>query len=189
MKNTWLIIIGLIFLSCNHKENLDKYISELPDSSMMNDVFHQISEIDSFRSDYGISNRIIIPKLYKWTKSDNDSIPPPPPPLGGISFDELFSLFRDDSLNKNRSDDSIFFRIQVDTLRKYSISKNLISRFSDNSKQYYIFYMPIFSFDKQFVLIRYWKRCGGLCGTCHQILLKRENGKWIKIDSRICGKS
>ena len=189
MKYIGLIIISVFFVSCNQIPDLDKYKSQLPDSTIINDVFIQISKIDSFRLDYKISDKIVFPILYKWTKWDKDSVPPPPPPPGGISYDELFLLFGHDSIKEKRYDDSIFIKLQIDTTRKFSISRDLINRYNNESKRFYIFDMPIFSFDKEFVIVRYWRVCGGLCGTCHQVLLKKVNNHWIKVNSWLCGES
>jgi hypothetical protein len=182
----FLIFFSIILVSCNHETNLDKYISELPDSLMINDVLIQISKIDSFSLDYKISNKIVIPRVYKKQSWDNDSIPPPPPPPSSISYDDLYSFFMD-STNQRRFDDSIFIKFQVDTSRRFSVSKDLVKKFSNNSFRYYRFDIPIFSFDKQFVVVKYWRVCGGLCGHCHLVLLKKVKSQWIKIDSWGCG--
>ena len=38
-------------------------------------------------------------------------------------------------------------------------------------------------------MFQYWKHCGSLCGQCYIIVLKKVNGKWIKINDWGCGVS
>jgi len=187
MKYLYSIILIILFSACKNTDSLDKYISELPDSSQINDVLVRISEIDSLNTEYKIIEEISIPRIYKRPKWENDSVPPPPPPVESISYDDLFSFFQAESNKQKRYDDSVFISLQADTLRKFAVDKHLLEKFDNNSAQFYIFNTPIFSFDKNHVVIRYWRVCGGLCGNCKLVLLKKENNEWIKIESLNCG--
>jgi hypothetical protein len=166
---------------------MDMYYNALPDSTLINEVLISVSEIDSFRKDYKILDKITIPLVYKFQKWENDTMPPPPPPPESISYDDLFYFFHDDSINQKRLDDSTFISLQVDTLRKFNVPKSLAIQFDDESYRYYRFNIPIFSYDKNAVMVMYWRVCGGLCGNCHIVLLNKIDGKWTKIDSWGCG--
>jgi hypothetical protein len=181
-------LILIIFISaCNHTENLDKYISELPDSEQINDIIACVLKIDTLNTGYKVKESIRVPIVYKTPIWENDSVPLPPPPVESISYDDLFSFFHDDSINQKHYDDSVFISLQVDTLRKFKVDKYLMGKFDNNSSRYYSFNTPIFSFDKKKVVIRYWRICGGLCGNCNLVLLKKENNEWVKIESWNCG--
>jgi hypothetical protein len=182
-----MIIMGLI--ACSRSNYLNKYIKELPDSTLINDAISFVVQIDSLDRNYKISKVIMIPSIYKWMKMDNDSIPPPPPIPNSISYDEIYSHFNSEKDIIKMNDDSIFIKLQTDTLRKYHISNELSINFDNTSSNFYIFYLPIFSFDKQYVFIQYWRHCGSLCGSCHQILLRKVGSKWIKVDEWGCGVS
>lgn len=182
-----IVIIGLI--TCSRSNYLDKYRNELPDSTLINDAISFVVQIDSLDRNYKMSNLIIIPHIYKWIKMDNDSIPPPPPLPSSISYDELYLHFNDEKDIIKKNDDSIFIKLQTDTIRKFHIPNDVSIKFNNSSSNFYLFYLPIFSFDRQYVLIQYWRHCGSLCGSCHQILLKKVGSKWIKVDKWGCGVS
>ena len=182
-----LIVIGLI--SCNNSNSLDKYIQKLPDSILINNVIEAVIKIDSIKLDYDIMLDIKQTIVYSPPKWDNDSGPPPPPPLKSITFDELFEQFDSKSDKIKRLNDSIFFCLQKDSSRKFNINMQLYSRFKHNTCKFYRFYMPIFSFDKRFVFVQYWRHCGALCGNCHAYILKWSGEDWIKVIDWGCGES
>jgi len=185
----YFLIISIFFglISCKNKSHTGRDLN-LPDSTLINEVILSVIQIDSLRTDYSVVKKICIPGVYKWKKMDNDSIPPPPP-IFSISYDELFSHFGSENNVENRRKDSIFILQQVDTSFRYSVSKLVASRFKSDSKKCYVFYLPIFSHDKNFAMFQYWRHCGSLCGSCHIIVLKKINGKWIKINGWGCGVS
>jgi hypothetical protein len=182
-----IIIIGLI--SCSRLNYQNKYIKELPDSTLINDVISCVIQMDSLDQNYKLSKEIMIPLIYNWTKSDQDSLPPPPPPPFSISYGELYTHFDAENEINKKSDDSIFIKLQINNNRNVSVSNDLVKKFNNNSNGFYLFNLPIFSFKRQFVFIQYWKHCGELCGGCHQILLKKVSSKWIKVNKWSCGVS
>jgi hypothetical protein len=189
MKHLLWIIITIGLISCNRSNHLDKYINELPDSTLINNVISSVVQIDSFQNDYKISKKIIIPTIYKLPIWNNNPTPPPPPVPFSISYDRLYAHFdvENDKLKKN--EDSIFIKLQIDTARRFFVSSKLLLKYNSGSNKFYQFDLPIFSFDKQKVFIQYWKHCGTLCGTCYQILLRRNGSKWIKVRGWTCGVS
>lgn len=188
MKYLLTILCIVSLFSCKRNTDLNKYISELPDSLIINDVLNSIIVIDSFSKDYKIIEKIDIPHLYNIPHWNIDSFPPPPPPPESISYFDLFYFFQDKDFNQKRIDDSVFFNLQADTSRHFLVSKNLVSQFDKESYRYYEFTTPIFPFDKKSVVVKYWRVCGGLCGNCRIVLLQKKNNKWVKIDSWGYGK-
>jgi hypothetical protein len=189
MKHVLWYIILLGFISCKQSNHLDNYIKALPDSTLINDAISSVVMMDSLKQDYKITEALFIPTIYKWTKWTMDAIPPPPPQIGSISYDELYIHFdvKKDIVKKN--DDSTFIKLQTDTTRKFFISSDILKQFNNSSTNFYLFYLPIFSFDKQMVLIQYWRHCGSLCGSCYQTLLKKVGSKWVKVHRWNCGRS
>lgn len=80
MNKSSLLIVIVAIVSCNQHDKKDKYLSELPDSTMITAVITIITKIDSLKRDYSISSKLIIPVIYYIPESTNDSIPLPPPP-------------------------------------------------------------------------------------------------------------
>jgi hypothetical protein len=189
MKQILYILIALGFVSCHNSNSLDKYFHELPDSTLINNVIEAVIQIDSINLDYDIVINIKQTKIYSQPKWDNDSVPPPPPPPQSITFEALFEQFDSKSDNEKRQNDSIFFCVQKDTARKFNINYKLYSRFNHNTDKYYKFFMPIFSFDKRFVFVQYWRHCGRLCGNCHVYILKWTGTNWVRICDWGCGRS
>ena len=189
MRQFIYLLIAFGFISCRNSNSLDKYVAELPDSTLINNVIEAVILIDSIKPDYDIKLSLQQTQIYSQPKWENDSVPPAPPPPFSITFEELFEQFNSKSDHIKRQNDSIFFCLQKDTVRKFNINKQLYSRFNHTSNKYYRFYVPIFSFDKQFAFVQYWRDCGGLCGNCHVYILKRTGATWIKIYDWGCGES
>ena len=186
MRYLVIVLIFLGMISCKTKNHASRDLN-LPDSTLISEIILSVIQIDSFKSDYGIDRKIRIPGIYKWGKKDSGGLIPPPP--FDLSYDELFLSFGTENNIENRRKDSIFIKQQADTSFNYNISKSIELRFNQNSRNRYEFYLPIFSHDKSIVLVQYWEDCGSLCGYCYQIVLKKINGKWIKVKRWGCGVS
>lgn len=187
MKRLYFIIVIGIFLA-NCSKDHKKYIQELPDSRLINEVIAATIKLDSLNRNYNISKSIRKIRLYFPVRWDKDSIPlPPPPPPPSLSLLEMFSYT--DYLNDplKRKNDSIFFSLQDDTSRKFEIDEQITSKFNNKSQVYYHFYVPVFTFDKRCVFVQFWRDCGPLCGVCESIVLKKEQNKWLRIDKWSCG--
>jgi len=184
----YLIIIGLFSCNSPTDKDKDKYVRELPDAAAINESILAVILVDSLNYNFGISKSIKEMKIYYPVKWNNDSVPPPPPPPApALSFYKIFS-FMDYSIDASkRKNDSIFVSLQADTTRKFELDKQIYSKFNNASDEYYQFYIPIFSFDKNYVFIQYWRNCGALCGECESIVLKKLQNKWTKIDKWSCG--
>lgn len=173
--------------SCQNIDSLDKYKQALPDSNLINEVISSVIKIDSLKTNYKIHKIIIKTIVYNRMRTENDSVPPPPPIPFSIGYDNLFKRFESETNIKRRTEDSIFISLQTDTTRKFEINTNLYSRFNHSSDHFYLFYQPIFSYDKQYVFVQYWYHCGGLCGSCQGIILKWSGKEWVKKFNWCCG--
>jgi hypothetical protein len=181
------IISSLGLISSSYSQQTDKYISKLPDSLLINEVIASVIHLDSLRSAYKMRRNLIVPDLFELKKDVNDSNLQEIPQPGTISYDELYNYFTNPGEPNNKKDDSIFIQLQVDRPIRFFLSNELLGKFDQRSESGYSFYLPIFSFDQQFVFIQYLFSCGPLCGSCHQILLKRKDSKWVLVDSWACG--
>jgi len=188
MRYLLYIIITLNFFSCKNTNSHDKYIQNLPDSTLINNIISTVIQIDTLKLNYDILKSIKLIKIYSEGKLDLDgNIPPPPPSPQSIAFEKLFKKFKSDSDSIKRLEDSVFICLQTDTSRKIKLKNEIYSKFNHKSENQYVFYLPIFSFDKQFVFVKYWINCGGLCGNCNALILKKYNNKWIKAENWCCG--
>jgi hypothetical protein len=179
MKYLLLTLMIFGFFSCRQVGRLDKYRQSLPDSVLINDVISKVIEMDSLNLNYTIDKwirRIIVDESIR---PENDSIPVPPPPPGGIYYGELFSLFESENLKEKKTEDSIYISLQTDTTRKFELAQVISSKFKIESVNQFIFYMPIFSYGKQSVYVRY-SSSNGFEFNEQGIILKWSNGKWVK---------
>jgi len=183
MKLVLYISVFIGLLSCNNSNSITNYTQELPDSTMINEIIATVIEIDSLKHEYGISKNIQRLRVYDIDEMSGDSIITiPPPPIITIWSKELHSKFNPHNINVKRVNDSIFFSLQSDTSRKFEITEKLYSRFNQNSGFSYHFFMPIFSFDKQYVFIQYTIQGGGICTHSRWIFLRRSNMHWVIFD-------
>jgi hypothetical protein len=188
MKYIVLLFILIAFIACDDAKRQNRE-SALPDSTLINSVIQAVIKIDSLENNFSILRTLRIPPVYKFEKWDTTKGPPLPPPPFSISYDELFFCFGSDLDEKLRNLDSLYVAEQISQTIELVISDSIINTFGDNPDKLYNFFLPIFSHNRDFVLIQYWIYCGSLCGSCHILVFKRENNKWIKIRSWGCGVS
>jgi hypothetical protein len=181
------VLIGFLLFNISCSQNYHAEV--LPDSLLINDVISSVIHIDSIElNNYYISNPIKNISTYESIELKNDTIIAPPPPFS-ISTEELFSYFNSAAEKPIGQKDSVFIALQLDTKKEITLSKKIISDFNFNSKKFYLFSIPVFSSNKQLVLVYYWRNCGNLCGDCHILILKKEEKGWIKIKHWSCGVS
>lgn len=170
-------------ISCNHNAEVrDKYSKELPDSILINEVINAVILQDSLNLKESVNKVIFQEDLYIPVNWDTKLSPPPPPPPNSISSDLLHRKFNSKN-NPNHFDDSVFFRLQTDTTRKFVLNTQLFSKFNKDANCCFRFYVPLFSFSKQYALVRYWH-----CDLSrNDVILKRKGNTWLKIESVISG--
>jgi|GEM_PF-4344867 hypothetical protein len=176
------LLIFLFLISCSGNERVNNQ-TELPDSTLINQVISAVINIDSLRKDCGIANQIKMLSLYKKIKWDNDSVPSPPPPGGpfSISYDELFSYFNSFKDLKMRSKDSLYITQQFSLSKEHSISNLTSMCFDKNHERYYQFYLPIFSNNNDIAYVLYGLTDDQNFGCYYQVVLKRIHNHWFKI--------
>jgi hypothetical protein len=180
-----LIIITGLF-SC---KKLNQPYENLPDSTLINEVIRNIILLDSLKPRYQINSKLAIPQIYKPVHWNNDTIPPPPPPPMALSFDELFYCFGSENNLFERELDSVFITQQADTSIIHILPQSITEPFRNGTRGFYLFYLPIFSNNKETVVVQYWKHCGPLCGSCYTTVLRKVNNKWTLIKGWGCGES
>jgi hypothetical protein len=180
------VLFGLISgrTNCMAGRDLD-----LPDSILINDVILSVIRINSLRLDYKIAENLLIPSLDELQVMSDDSILYSLPQPGSMMYSDLSLGFGTDRDVKKKLQDSIYVLQQLDTSIRYTLSKAIINKFKGDAPGSYTFYLPIFSSEKNLVLIQYWVSCGPLCGFCQMTVLKKKNGRWIKKDGWNCGVS
>ena len=184
---TRAILVGLLLFHISCSQN--NHTEVLPDIFLINDVISNVIKIDSLElNGYYISNPINNISTYKSIELKNDPIIVPPPPFS-VSYEEVCSYFNSNAEKSIGQKDSIYIALQLDTKREITISKKIISDFNGNAKKFYLFSIPIFSSNKQLVLVYYWRSCGNLCGDCHILILKKVEKRWRKIKQWSCGVS
>ena len=172
-----LVIIGL--LSCNSHNSLYRYTKELPDSIIINDVILTVIQLDSLEFDADIS--LILEGVKVYSRPTCNTLDIGPPPMYSITFEDLYSEFNSTSCSLKQIEDSIFISLQTDASIKFKIGCGIYSRFTPNPKLKYLFYTPIFSFDKKFVFVQYCRSSAGEC-SCQCLILKQNDNSWILVD-------
>lgn len=181
MRYYLLVFIAIIIFSCQKHNSLDRYVKELPDSNMVNDVILTVIQIDSLDFESDLLSTLEEMRVYSRPKYENDIMPIGPPPIYSVTLEDLYSQFNSTSNSLKQIDDSIFIRLQTDTSIHFKIRHDIYSRFKPNPQLRYLFYIPIFSFDKQFVFVQYCRSFAGEC-DCSSIILKWSNIKWELVD-------
>jgi len=174
MKIISILACVLIWASCNGK--MKPYYAALPNDSLINEVLLRAIEIDSLDTSFGVNPKLYFPSLYH--PNELQDVPP------SFCVKQLAKFFRHRGENEKERDDSIFANLQMNPKRTVNFPRDLAKLFKTDKKSYYVFFVPIFSFDGQYALVSYYKPIHGICGTGaeREILLKKQNRKWIKID-------
>ena len=179
MKKLALILLAIFFISCNKKTELKK-------------------ELVSEKEIYEVLNTVLIPY-------EKDNIPLD---SNYVSYDQIdvFEMIKHDSLlsvkiNSAFSKNDIkFINEQRKNIKKFELKQSLLSnivvipmdtinKFLKNNfwSKYYQKYghrgyneisLPLFSIDKNVVLMSISYNCGSLCGGGSVWIFKKVNGKW-----------
>jgi hypothetical protein len=185
MKNHFVIIIllAVIFHHCCSQAQINK-VSALPSNSLINDVIYSVIQLDSLQRAFRIGKHIFIPRYYQMPEWDKNSPFPPPPPQPpsryGSSFDEVFGYFNSEDDPNLRIKDSIFIIQQTDTTRSHRINRCVSNLFSRNSNDVYYFSLPIFSFDKNTVVVEYSNEFY----RGYLTVLKKVDDKWVIVEHK-----
>ena len=90
-----------------------------------------------------------------------------------------FSTFTSFTANKCLTMQDINFMLkQKNALTNFKWDSKQFNFNKDNNKNWYTFSVPLFSKDKNKVVIQIGNLCSGLCGTGWTVLFTKENGKW-----------
>ena len=202
MKN-FIISILLLLVSCSQQAPDKKVKNSLPDNIELSDIVKNIIEIDSLDcsdGNYFFENFQNYIRKYDFPRQHDTLEPPCPPPVNYRTIESI-SLYTESTLGlKLNEEDSIFLTLQIDssdfkTIDSLHLPKiKLINKeqLRDESIDYhslYMFYTPLFTMDKNYVIVEYdiientrmdFHNNYGLI-----VILKKENGKWTKVHSNI----
>lgn len=190
MKKTVFVIISLILISCKqesikqHQELKKDLVNEKLSYEVINHILESIPKDERSFSNYLSCDNEQIPHA---ESKSNDY-------LGISKMDTLFSKLdvkyiieqnnerRNFSLNQNFiKSKTILPNEKLRELREQSyIRNNFWKNYSKvyGKKGYYTVSKPLFSLNKEIVIISTGHRCGELCGGGSTIILKKINGKW-----------
>lgn len=175
-----VVFLYLILTQCRNQES-QFLIQELPGDFLINEVISSVVILDSLNGSNFETQRIIIPDIYsipKWNKNESTRRPPTPPSLYGYSFDEIFEYFNSLNDPKQRLADSIFIVRQIDTALIHTIFDNVSALFKNENNDYYLFSLPIFSYDKRTAIITY--SVENYVG--YRTVLRRVDDNWVRVD-------
>jgi hypothetical protein len=186
-----LILIG--FISCDHK--IDKFY--LPSDTISCSVLNEVMLFDSLynRDSIPVFNRYAIFNIDR--NSTNDFPPPPLVYSKYFSTQDIRVFFRRLKYDFTPKD-SIYFRVQTDSLKNRDLSDNHVNfktikalrdaKHTDKGLMLIIFHKPLFTYDKNYAFIQYDIVVGEFfCTSLHEddkngqtniLILKNINGKW-----------
>ena len=193
MKNLMLIITFLLLIiSCNQKpketNKVEKKATELELKQLVSDsIIHEFINFQiSLKNGYSKPYLISDGAEYYYDRDDSLEI---------LKQDSLFKpedfkfIFEQIKFSKKYRFKKEFFNnvilVSSDTLKslRKPTSDNFWSLFHEkfNSNEYFDFSMPIFSQDKQIVIIRRGMHCGALCGFGGTYIYIKKKNKWKEI--------
>jgi hypothetical protein len=110
--------------------------------------------------------------------------PPDLPPLSesfrysiGFSFAEAFRYFKSSTDIEQRNRDSLYIIQQIDTTINHNISKSIFALFKNEKDDHYWFSLPIFSNDRNTVIVTYSEEYY----FGYITVLNKVEGNWIKV--------
>jgi hypothetical protein len=194
--NFKIYIIGLFitiqFLSCQEIENHSR-LKPLPNDSLIMDVINAVVLHDSEL--FALDSLFIASELCSYTmwisERGNENNPPPTPPLNIVSPIEPsnFIQFFKSKLNiEITTDDSIYFALEIDSLKNIEINKGILAgknlaKIKYQNQQDYmrydsilVFQVPIFTADNKYVFVKY-----NFQGHGYGSFMQKQNDKWIRI--------
>jgi hypothetical protein len=177
-----VLLFAIIFTQCRYYKGANS-LNELPNDTLINEVIASVIKLDSLEKAKMIQH-IFIPDIYyqpKWDGNPLNPPPPTPPSRYGYSYDEIFSYFKSSNHQKQRLKDSIFLIQQIDTTLNHRIFESTTALLKKETDESYSFSLPIFSSDKETVLIAY---CEGFY-IGYLTILRKVDSKWIKIEHKV----
>ncbi|MFB9079330.1 hypothetical protein ACFFLS_05565 [Flavobacterium procerum] len=194
MKNIILILIFLVFSSCEKKEKRDE--SSILKSKNINEIVAAVIAQDSLPvSKNNASSRMFCVDLTKINiyipeKSDNPNLPPPPS-FNGISInqllkskvkEEIFFSTADSAFLISQNKEQNEFQIEEEIIKKINSTTSKEEKIKQEKGEKYDFYkitIPVFSKDMTKAYVELNHFCGSLCGEGRVLFLSKINGKWI----------
>lgn len=177
----FLLLFAILFTQCRYFNGANTQL-ELPNDSLINEVLASVIKLDSLEKGKLIKH-VFMPDIYFQPKWDGNPLHPPRPLPSSrykYTYDEIFTYFNSLNNQKLRLKDSIFIVQQIDTTLNHIIFESTTSLFKRESDDFYAFSLPIFSSDRNTVLIAY-------CLDFYHgylTILKKEDKKWIKLERK-----
>jgi len=179
-----LLLFAILFTQCRYFKGTNTQ-QELPNDTLINEVLASVIQLDSLqKGTHYMIKHIFNPDIYyqqKWDGNPLNPPPPPPPSRFGYSYDEIFSYFKSSNHQEQRLKDSIFLIQQIDTTLNHRIFESTSALLKKETDKSYSFSLPIFSSDKETVLIAY---CEGFY-IGYLTVLRKVDSKWIKVEHKV----